>query len=659
MDRITSSFVVPRLAACICVLIGLANAIGWGFEVPLLVSILPGLPKMVPASTLLVLLCAASLACQARARPLRGPALACGALAALLGLAMALGHLFKLPIGPFIAAVVGVQTAVSLSSVFTSAMFLGLGSGLALFALRRSPVLAQAAAIAVFLVSLLNAGGYFFRDTFLYDVLPGQGVAIPTTFSSMLLAVGVLFLRPGLGIMAAVTSNLPAIRIARRLLLSAVMVPLALGVGVTLALQAGLYDAVSALPLLVWGTIVVFTVIIWRLCLQLHEVELARQQAGAELRRTLHELHEADQRKDVFLATLAHELRNPLGPIRTALALLCKLDPVVPAMQDNARRTIGRHTSHLVRLVDDLLDVSRISQGKISLQWERVSMASVIRSALETSSHSVEARGHALDVSLPREELWVCGDAVRLSQIVANLLLNAAKFTAPGGRITISAAREDDKVRIRLSDNGIGIAAASIDSIFDLFEQSGHAPDRVQDGLGIGLSLVRKLVTLHGGQVSVHSPGVGLGSTFEVVLPLDAQVPPPAIAPVPETASGGSQRILVVDDNCDAADTLAELLEMYGHTVRTAYTGAQAIERTLAFTPDIVFLDIGLPDMSGYEVAGKLRQLPIPQQFLLVALTGYGQEHDRQTALQAGFNEHFAKPVDFGKLAMLGLHIGP
>ncbi|MGK5028734.1 ATP-binding response regulator [Janthinobacterium sp. MDT1-19] len=385
---------------------------------------------------------------------------------------------------------------------------------------------------------------------------------------------------------------------------------------------------------------------------------IANVRALLRLGRVERALRDVDRRKDEFLATLAHELRNPLGPIRTALALLCKLDPVVPAVQDNARRTIARHTDHLVRLVDDLLDVSRISQGKISLQWESVSLASVIRSALETSSHSVEARGHALDVSLPQEELWVCGDAVRLSQIVANLLLNAAKFTAPGGRIAISAGREGDKVRIRLSDNGIGIAAASIDSIFGMFEQSGHAPDRVQDGLGIGLSLVRKLVMLHGGQVSVRSPGVGLGSTFEVILPLDANVPLPAAAPAPApAATGGSQRILVVDDNCDAADTLAELLEMYGHTVRTAYTGAQAAERTLEFKPDIVFLDIGLPDMSGYEVAVKMRQLPIPQQFLLVALTGYGQEHDRQAALQGGFNEHFAKPVDFGKLAMLGLHI--
>ena len=384
---------------------------------------------------------------------------------------------------------------------------------------------------------------------------------------------------------------------------------------------------------------------------------IANVRALLRLGQVERELREVDRRKDEFLATLAHELRNPLGPIRTALALLCKLDPVVPAMQDNARRTIARHTDHLVRLVDDLLDVSRISLGKISLQWESVSLAGVIRSALETSSHSIEARGHAIDIDLPKEELWVCGDAVRLSQIVANLLLNAAKFTAPGGRIAISAAREGDNVRIRLSDNGIGIAAASIDSIFGLFAQSGHSPDRVQDGLGIGLSLVRTLVELHGGQVSVSSPGVGLGSTFEVHLPLDANVPLPAAAPAPATA-GSSQRILVVDDNSDAADTLAELLEMYGHTVRTAYTGAQAAERTLEFKPDIVFLDIGLPDMNGYEVAVKLRQLPIPQQFLLVALTGYGQAHDRQAALAAGFNEHFAKPVDFGKLASLGLHIG-
>ena len=384
---------------------------------------------------------------------------------------------------------------------------------------------------------------------------------------------------------------------------------------------------------------------------------IANVKALLRLGKVERALRDVDRRKDEFLATLAHELRNPLGPIRTALALLCKLDPVVPAMQDNARRTIARHTDHLVRLVDDLLDVSRISQGKISLQWESVSLASVIRSAVETSSHSIVARGHALDVNLPGEELWVCGDAVRLSQIVANLLLNAAKFTAPGGRIVIRAERDGDTVRIRLSDNGIGIDAASIDSIFGLFAQSGHSPDRVQDGLGIGLSLVRNLVQLHGGQVSVHSPGVGLGSTFEVSLPLDANVPLPVAAPAPPDA-GGSQRILVVDDNCDAADTLAELLEIYGHTVCTAYTGGQATQRTLEFRPDIVFLDIGLPDMSGYEVAVKLRQLPIPQQFRLVALTGYGQEHDRQAAMQAGFDEHFAKPVDFGKLASLGLHIG-
>lgn len=384
---------------------------------------------------------------------------------------------------------------------------------------------------------------------------------------------------------------------------------------------------------------------------------IANVKALLRLGRVERELRDVDRRKDEFLATLAHELRNPLGPIRTALALLCKLDPVVPPMQDNARRTIARHTDHLVRLVDDLLDVSRISQGKISLQWERISLATFIGGALETSSHSIEARGHALAVDLPAEDLWVCGDAVRLSQIVANLLLNAAKFTAPGGRIAIRAAREGDNVRIGLSDNGIGIAAASIDSIFGLFEQSGHSPDRVQDGLGIGLSLVRNLVDLHGGQVGVHSAGVGLGSTFEIVLPLDTNVPPPADEPAAPVA-GATRRILVVDDNRDAADTLAELLEIDGHAVRTAYTGTEAIARTFEFKPDIVFLDIGLPDLNGYEVAVKLRQLPMPQEFLLIALTGYGQEHDRRAALAAGFNEHFAKPVDFDKLATLGLHIG-
>jgi len=384
---------------------------------------------------------------------------------------------------------------------------------------------------------------------------------------------------------------------------------------------------------------------------------IANVNALLRLGRVERELREVDRRKDEFLATLAHELRNPLGPIRTALALLRKLDPVVPAMQENARATIGRHTDHLVRLVDDLLDVSRISQGKISLQWERVSLASFINSALETSAHIVTGRGHALTVALPQEELWVHGDPVRLSQIVANLLLNAAKFTAPGGAISISAERQGERVAIRLADNGIGIAAGSIETIFGLFEQSGHAPDRVQDGLGIGLSLVRKLVELHGGQVTVQSPGVGLGSTFEIDLPLDLTAAPQAVAQA-EPVAGSSKRILVVDDNQDAADTLAELLELDGHEVHTAYTGAQAIERTLEFKPDIVFLDIGLPDINGHEVAGKLRQLAIPQDFLLIALTGYGQEHDRRAALAAGFNDHFAKPVDFDKLATLGLHVG-
>jgi len=515
---------VPKLSAALCLLIGLANLAGWVFDWTVLISVAPSLPKMVPASSVLVLLAAASLACQARTRPLRGPALAFGALAALLGLAMALGHLFKLPIGPLIGAVVGAQTAVSLSSTFTSAMFLALGSALALFALRRSAVLAQAAALAVFLVSLLNAGGYFFRDTFLYEVLPGQGVAIPTTLSAMALALGVLCLRPQLGIMAAVTSNLPAVRIARRLLLSAVLVPLALGVGVTLALNADLYDAVTALPLLVWGTIVVFTVIIWRLLLQLHEVELARQHAEAELRRTMHELHEADGRKDVFLATLAHELRNPLAPLKATAQLLGR---VGAGDQEQLRRMSGiveRQVDHMVALVEDLMDVSRVRSGQISLERAPVDLHAVIGAAHEQVRPLIERRNHSCRIetagAAEGQPVWVLGDAKRLVQVVANLLNNAAKYTPPGGQLCVTLGTRGRQAEIAVRDNGAGIDAALLPTVFEMFTQAALTPERSEGGLGMGLSLVKRLTEMQGGSVRADSAGAGRGSTFTLSLPL-------------------------------------------------------------------------------------------------------------------------------------------
>ncbi len=387
---------------------------------------------------------------------------------------------------------------------------------------------------------------------------------------------------------------------------------------------------------------------------------IANVKALLRLGQVERELREVDKRKDEFLATLAHELRNPLGPIRTALQLLRRLDPDVPPAQENARNTIQRHTDHLVRLVDDLLDVARISQGKISLRHEAVNLNSVVNNAIETSTPFIENKRHRLSVIFPDEYVEVCGDQVRLSQILANLLLNAAKFTPPEGDIDLSVTVQEPNVYIRVSDNGIGIEPDAVNAIFDLFSQNGHLHDQVQDGLGIGLSLVKTLVELHGGTVKAISEGLGKGSTFEIVLPLIASdtnaVCPDAAARKQNTPSSlQAKKILIVDDNADAADMLAELLTITGHTVQTAYTGQQAIEVTTQFEPDIIFLDIGLPDLSGYEVATRLRTLPNAQAFTLIALTGYGQEHDRRNALAAGFDDHFAKPVDFEKLGALGL----
>ncbi|GGX84576.1 response regulator [Massilia dura] len=366
------------------------------------------------------------------------------------------------------------------------------------------------------------------------------------------------------------------------------------------------------------------------------------------------ELRDMDRRKDEFLAILAHELRNPLGPIRNAVELLRSLDPHSSPAQENARRVILRQTDHMVRLVDDLLDVSRISQGKIALRRSEVELCGLLKSAAETAEPNVAARQHVLAVKLPDHEIWVDGDSVRLTQVVGNLLNNAAKFTAPGGRIVLSACLEGTQAVIRVTDNGIGIAPELADSIFDLFAQAGHSPDRVQDGLGIGLSLVRTLVNLHGGTVAVHSEGAGKGSTFEVRLPTLARTPQAddtdcSAAPVPGKPAD-AHRILVVDDNVDSAEIVSALLEFAGHEVHMAHDGAGAIEAALRLRPDVVFLDIGLPDMSGVEVAEKLRGYPELAKTVLIALTGYGQDKDRMSAMAAGFNHHLTKPVNMETL---------
>jgi PAS domain S-box-containing protein len=365
-------------------------------------------------------------------------------------------------------------------------------------------------------------------------------------------------------------------------------------------------------------------------------------------------LREADRRKDEFLAMLAHELRNPLAPISNALQLI-RL-PGSDVRQ--ACEMMERQVEYMVRLVDDLLDVSRITRGKIELRKERVELAAVVVRAVEGARPLIDARRHALEVKVARQALLVDVDPMRLAQVVWNLLNNAAKYTPEGGRITVTVGQDGGRAVVRVRDTGMGIPAAMLGKVFDLFTQVERTLDRAEGGLGIGLTLVRRLTEMHGGTVEAFSDGPGQGSEFVVNLPLATETAPPS-QPVeaqsarPHGAPVRGRRILIVDDNRDSADSLATLLRLFGNDVRTAYEGRQALAVAGAYRPDLVVLDIGLPGLNGYEVAGQMRSMPDLAGAVLVALTGYGTEEDRRQARGAGFNYHLVKPVDFDALQTL------
>jgi len=366
----------------------------------------------------------------------------------------------------------------------------------------------------------------------------------------------------------------------------------------------------------------------------------------------------ASRRKDEFLATLAHELRNPLGPILHSVELL-KADPS-PERLSECGPMIERHTRHLMRLVDDLLDISRVTQGKVTITSERVELKSFVSTALESVLPFLQSREHSLSIELPDAPMYLNGDAVRLAQIVGNVLHNAGKYTPSGGQIALKAERHEQRVCISISDNGIGVTPENHTGIFEMFVQAQHASDRAQDGLGIGLSLVKTLTALHGGHIQVVSRGVDQGSTFEINLPLAADagesvaMAPNAnviAAPPPAPHAGRSAgRILIVDDNRDSAEALSELLQLDGFQVDTAEDGFAALRYTELMCPNIIFLDIGLPGMDGYELATKLRALPATKNALLIALTGYGQAKDKIQAFQAGFDYHLVKPAELTQL---------
>ena len=371
-------------------------------------------------------------------------------------------------------------------------------------------------------------------------------------------------------------------------------------------------------------------------------------------RQRMQQLQEASRQMSEFVAMLAHELRNPLAPIRNAMQVM-SLRGLEDPQLEWCRTVVDRQVALLGHLVDDLLDVNRITTGKIQLKREPVPISLVIERALESSSPLIQERKHRVEVSLPEEPLVVQGDSTRLSQVFLNLLNNAAKYTPENGLIQISGKAEGQHAVIRVRDNGLGIAPELLPKVFDLFVQGSRSLDRAEGGLGIGLALVREIVRLHGGSVSVSSAGVQQGSEFTVKLPLVTRSPHQMKSEQDTEAAipARHRRILVVDDNSDSAESMALLLRASGHEVHTAHDGASALEQAGAHKPEIVLLDIGLPGMSGYTVAKRLRAIPELDAVTLIAMTGYGQEEDRKRTRDAGFDHHLVKPIDLAVLTAL------
>ncbi|MEP7206417.1 MAG: PAS domain S-box protein [Casimicrobiaceae bacterium] len=381
----------------------------------------------------------------------------------------------------------------------------------------------------------------------------------------------------------------------------------------------------------------------------------------SEIKRMEETLRETDRRKDEFLATLAHELRNPLAPIRNALQIL-KMPRVEGVIAQQTMGVMERQVEHLVRLVDDLLDVSRVMRGKIELRLQRLELAGVIARAVETAQPALDVQGHRLDLAVSDDSLAVEADPVRLAQVIGNLLANSAKYTDAKGRIVLWARRQEGEIVLGVRDNGIGIAPDMLPHVFDLFVQSEQASTRSHGGLGIGLTLVKNITEMHGGSVEARSPGLGCGSEFVIRLPAARPlqgVPTEIVVRSTDAHVAAGSTVLVIDDNRDAANSLAILLRLQGHAVQVAYDGATGIELAKVHHPGLVFLDIGMPGMDGYAVARRIRGTPGLEDVVLAALTGWGQKDDRRRTAEAGFDHHLVKPVDPSVVEALLAALGP
>jgi signal transduction histidine kinase/CheY-like chemotaxis protein len=632
-------------------------------------AVVPGWRVMVPATAFTFM--AVGLGLAAFAAEQRGLGLALAAAAAVLPLATTLEYATGARWG--VESWTGVEFArddpfagrMSPATALSTLLLAG-GLGALAWPPPTGAALVRAAAGTTLAMSWLAVLAVSLDAARLADVPTFPGMAVPTMALLAVSSVGVLgasgpalarlrgaFLHTAFVPLLLVTFALPLVLGQARQLLTRVIEP---GLAAALVVVA----FATALSAVVWMTLsrlqafqdqreALLTELEGRVAERTRALALANEQLHDSEQRLL----EADRRKDEFLATLAHELRNPLAPIRTGLEIL-KGDDVAPSTVIQAHQVIGRQMRHMVRLIDDLLDVSRITANKLALRLEHVSVAEVLHQSVETTRADIERAQHTLTMRLPAEPAHVLGDPTRLTQIVANLLQNACKYTPRGGHIALHAAVNGEQIEIRVRDDGIGIAAPSLSRVFEKFSQLEPVLERSQGGLGLGLALVRGLVSLHGGTVDVTSEGPGRGSEFVVRLPVAAPVADEATGAEPSPdGRGPARRILVVDDNVDNADSLALFLRQRGHLVDTAYDGEAAFAAAERFRPDLMLLDIGLPKINGHDVCQRIRLQPWGRAMRIIAQTGWGQDADRLRSQHAGFDSHLVKPVDPAELTAL------
>ena len=516
-----------------------------------------------------------------------------------------------------------------------------------------------ASSLAIFVLSITSISlvGYWFGADELFGIARYTGIAWQTSTMLAGLGVGLMAAVPESGFVSAMRRDDAGGSVLRRLIVPIIGVPLLLGWLRIVGQNAGLYDMAFGTAIRLVAEIMLLLWLLWWTAkgISVHaeaarKAEQALRESEQRYRVIAAEAEDAHRRKDEFLATLAHELRNPLAPIGNALALI-KRTGNNPEIQQQAHETIQRQFGQMVRLVDDLLDIGRITRDKLELRAERAELASVIHQAVETCRPIAEGMKQSLHVSLPAESIWLHADPVRLAQVFINLLNNASKFSEQGAAISVAAKRLGNEVAVSVMDSGIGIAPEKIESIFDMFEQVDKSMERTRGGLGIGLTLVKRLVELHGGRIAVRSDGPGHGSEFTVWLPVlvDDGKPAEVVAKTSMPATK-PRRILVTDDNQDSARSLALLLKHSGHEVETAFDGEQAIEKAEVWRPDVMLLDLGMPEMNGYDVCRSIRQRSWGKGIRIVALTGWGQDRDRQNTRDAGFDAHLVKPVDVAAL---------